>query len=498
MIIMDSKDNQELFLNNYFYFMGAKLEFQLDEHTAIWEYISEFSRAHGHIPEVITVSSHFNKTKKFEIVDQIELLKSVSPMVRGDFEVLVKEKVRERRIRKVIELLSTSGEICSQGLKVKTEGREEKILIGPEDAVRYVIDQAHDIITPVGSIKLYGEATSDTETFTESYDRMEKDPRLGIGQLTGIMQLDEAMGGARKTELWAHAAWTGHLKSTFSLNWLYTQAVYYGSDSTYFSLEMSYEQCLRNFYIMHSFHEKFTDIRMHLGLQTDANTPVGLEYSKLKYAKFSPEEKEFFFEYVLPDLKNPENNYGKVNIEIFDPDKMDFTVLDVQSRSELIYSKKPFTTLFIDHASLMSPRKRYQNRTDQLNEVVRDLKRLSMNFYRGSGMAVVILFQMSRMGYLSALKNGGLYNLTNLSYCNELEKSADVVTSSWCEGEMKKEGKVLFQNLKMRDGAGFDPCYVRIEWPCKRMLTCLDLPVIKKEDSKEKHREARVPDNLID
>ena len=53
------------------------------------------------------------------------------------------------------------------------------------------------------------------------------DPLAGIGQFCGIEQIDSAIRGAKKQELWLHAAFTGGLKSTFAMNWAYNQAVYY-------------------------------------------------------------------------------------------------------------------------------------------------------------------------------------------------------------------------------------------------------------------------------
>lgn len=43
--------------------------------------------------------------------------------------------------------------------------------------------------------------------------------------------------------------------------------------------------------------------------------------------------------------------------------------------------------------------------------------------------------------------------------------------------DLKKENRVLFQCLKSRDQEGFEPFLARVEWPCRRLLTCFDLPV---------------------
>lgn len=214
--------------------------------------------------------------------------------------------------------------------------------------------------------------------------------------------------------------------STYALHWAYIQAVYFGFSSCYFSLEMPYTQCRNLIYAMHSAHEDFAEVRAKLGITT-----LGIDYEKIRDGRLPPNEEQFFREYVVPDLNRngtvPHKgqysldpaDYGDIHIHVPDPDKSDFTINDLRSYAELLYSKTPFSSLFVDHAGLMAARQRYSSTTDKLNEVIRDLKRLAMSFNRGMGMAVVALFQISREGYRAAEKNGGRYNLTHLSYANE-------------------------------------------------------------------------------
>jgi hypothetical protein len=114
-----------------------------------------------------------------------------------------------------------------------------------------------------------------------------------------------------------------------------------------------------------------------------------------------------------------------------------------------------------------------------LNEVLRDLKRLSMSFNRGMGIGVVALFQISREGFKAAEKNGGRYNLTHLSYANEAERSSDVVTAGWVDDELRESNMVKFQclksRLKSRDHKPFADFYSGVLWPCRRIFTMDDV-----------------------
>ena len=418
-------DDQELAFRNYLTLGDASLGFDVPEDNTIWEVIQNFARTHNHVPDVRTLRAHFEQLHQPEPVDRIEILLTLKPLYKGDFIHRVEERAEERRTRLVQELLREAGQIVQTGMEIK-EGKQKKLIRGPIDAIRFLITKSHDIVMPATGQRLSGEITLDGEDFKREYDRIENDPLAGVGQHTGIEQIDTTLSGAKKFELWTHAAWTGGLKSSFAMNWAYNQAVWLKHDSLIFSLEMPYIQCRRILYAIHSMHPKFRDARIQLGIQKDPGPSASLDYGRIRDGQLTPEEKTFLLDYVIPDFNS--GLYGKIHIEVSDPDKSDFNVADLRSRAEVIYSKSPFSLLIVDHAGLLAPREWVPSTTERLNEVLRDLKRLAMNFNRGAGMAVVNLFQISREGFKSAEKlveksdnsyNQGPYNLTHLSYSNE-------------------------------------------------------------------------------
>lgn len=485
-------DDPELAFRNYLALSDSGLGFDVPEDTVLWEFVRDFSRTHNHVPDVRTVRSHFETLKNPEVSDRLEVLAPLKPIFKGDFIKRLEERAEERRSRMVGDILREAAQILQTGVEIK-EGKKSRHLRGPVDAVHYLVNKSHDIVMPTTGARLSGEITGDGEDFKREYEKVESDPLAGIGQFTGIQQMDEALGGAKKYELWTHAAFTGGLKSTLALNWLYNQAVYYKYDGMIFSLEMPYNQCRRILYAMHSLHGKFRDDRIRLGIQKSPGPNTGLDYGKIRDGKLAENEKAFLMDYVIPDFNS--GQYGKIHIEVSDPDKSDFNVADLRSKAELVYSKTPFHLLFVDHAGLLSPRQWVPSTTERLNEVLRDLKRLAMNFNRGAGMAVVNLFQISREGFKAAEKaaeksNGtytsGPYNLTHLSYANEAERSSDIVTASFVDNELRTQNKVLFQCLKSRDQAPFQNHFARVEWGCRRILTSQEVPMVqgKKDDAK--------------
>lgn len=475
---MDASDHRDLFLQNHYALTESRLSFDTTEDLVIWEWCQEFVRSHGHVPSSGTVRSHFESAKNTEVLERLDRLAPLKPLVRGDFRSYLEDKANERRARRTLELAKEMAAIVSTGIDLRSDKGKPIRLQGPLDAIRHVMDQSHEIVSPTLGGALSGNLLADGQTFLNRYDQVKNDPRAGLGQFTGIAQIDEHLKGAKKKELWIHAAFTGHLKTFFATHWAYVQAVYFGGSTLYFSLEVPYHQVMNFIYTMHSAHEDFGAIRQKLGIQG-----LGLEYHKIRDGKLSKEEEAFLKDYVVPDFNRtptvPHNGphsldptaYGNIQVEVQDPDKLDYTVVDLRTRAELLNVKTPFDMIMVDHAGLLSSRKRHASTTESLNEVLRDLKKLSGAFNRGSGIAVVGLFQISRDGYKTALKSGGRYNLTALSYANECERSADVVTASYVDEDLKGMNRTLFQCLKARDHEPFPMIPVRVEYANRRLLT---------------------------
>lgn len=462
-------DDTELLLRNAQALRDSGLEFDIAEDNVIWKYIQDFIGQHHHVPDSSSIRGHFERVGQIPVLDRLDVVCVERPKLQGNFVQLLESRIEDRRIRLVGEMLSEAARIVETGLTVK-EGREERILRGPAQALRYLLDRSHEVITPVSGERLSGDVTVDGESFRAEYQRMEEDPLAGLGQFTGIQQMDQALKGAKRGELWTHAAFTGGMKSTLALNWHYNQAVHYRHSNVLFSLEMPYRQVRRILYALHSSHEKFASIRRDLGIG-----PC-VYYEQIRDGNLSPEAKKFLFDYVVPDFNDPDNQYGHIHIEVADPDKSDFTVNDLRTRLELLYQKDPAIKMVtVDHAGLMQARTRATDTTTRLNEVIRDLKRLSMSFNKGMGIAVIALFQISREGYKAAEKGGGRYNLTHLSYANECERSSDIVTAAWVDTELREGNLVKFQCLKSRDNAPFNEFYSGVLWPCRRIYTTTDI-----------------------
>ena len=465
---VDASDDKELFLRNSQALSESGLSFDVSEDQIIWGWVQEFVSEYRHIPDAGTIKSHFEVTNQFHVVDRVELLSVERARTQGNFLKLMDARMADRRMRLTTEILKQAGNIATSGVTIK-EGRKEVHLRGPIHALRYVMDQAHDVVAPSKGMKLSGNVSTDGDAFTSRYERVKNDPLAGLGQFSGIQQMDVALKGAKRKELWTHAAFTGGLKSTLAINWHYNQAVFYRHSSILFSLEMPYEQVCNILYALHTAHPKFEETRKTLGIKKS------LAYDKIRDGELS-DAGEKFLGIVVDDMNNPENKYGGLYIEVADPDKSDFHMGDLRSKAELLFSKDPSIRLItIDHAGLLQSRHRHNSTTERLNEVIRDGKRMAMSFNRGMGIAVIALFQISREGFKAAEKNGGKYNLTHLSYANEAERSSDIVTASYVDEELRESNLVLMQCLKARDHKPFTSFYAGVLWKCRRIYTTHDV-----------------------
>lgn len=456
--------------------------FELAEDAELWRVVDEFARDHEHAPQLTTVTDIMRAGGELGLAaaDRLESLLSTPPTWGGDFAHLL-DLVRELQKRNALTVaIKAAVAIATTGLDVG-EGRDKKTLRGFEQAAAYVVEHLGDIASPPLRKGLSGDAMADVDDGDREYQKRKDDPSAAFGQWTGLKQMDESIGGARPSELWIHAAYSGHLKTTFALNWAYNRAIWFHDSVLYFSLEMPYHQVRRWIYAMHSFHPKFAAIRVALGIQTEGGNDVGLDYKSIRDGKLTHAEEVYYRQHVLPDLKDPENGYGRIIIEVADPDKPDVTVDGLRGRAETIYPKIPFSTLYVDHATLVGARSRYTSTTERLTDTLRDLKRFAMRFRRGQGIPVVALYQINREGLKEAHKRkekGQLptYDLYNLANASEAERSADVVTASYLDSDYAARNRALFTCLKSRDNQPFAPFLSQIDWPCRRIGTCLESP----------------------
>ena len=243
--------------------------------------------------------------------------------------------------------------------------------------------------------------------------------------------------------------------TTFALNWCYHLVTRYRSNVLYYSLEMPYEQLRLQVYVIHSSHAKW---------RTMGYKP--LDYRKVRDGELSAEE-EAFYQKVIDDFcHNPEY----CQFEIRTPDR-DMTIDDIRIDAELTHKQMEIGLVVIDHGQLMEARKGKKSKdyVIELNSIIRDCKKFCLHFNHGEKIPTLLLFQINRQGKEEATKNQGRYKMSALAYANEVEKSADVITTTFLDDEHRRNGTTLFCNMKNRDNPLIEPFLAKVEFACRRI-----------------------------
>jgi intein/homing endonuclease len=243
--------------------------------------------------------------------------------------------------------------------------------------------------------------------------------------------------------------------TTFALNWCYNLVTRYKSNILYYSLEMPYEQLRLQVYVLHSSHAKWRV----MGYKP-------LDYRKVRDGELSLAE-EAFYQLVINDFCN---NPEYCQFEIRAPDR-DMTIEDIKLDAELTHKQMELGLVVIDHGQLMEARKSKKSKdyVVELNSIVRDTKKFCLHFNHGEKIPTLLLFQINRQGKEEAVKNQGRYKMSALSYSNEVEKSADVITTTFLDDDHRRNGTALFCNLKNRDNPIIEPFMAKIEFFCRRI-----------------------------
>jgi len=247
--------------------------------------------------------------------------------------------------------------------------------------------------------------------------------------------------------------------TTLSLNYAYNNVMVYGKNIFYAILEMPYSQLRRQLYVIHSSHGKFiTEWNKEDGY-------VGLDYRKVRDGELSPRDKARL-RIVAKDFK--ESARGK--LYVWRPKKdEEGTIAGIRRKAEMFDNKYGCDGLVIDHLGLVTPKRHSSDNVATQNAVVRDARLMALNFARGKGVPLLGLWQMNRQGKMRAEKADGRYDIAAISYANEIEKSADVITYTYLDENLRKDGKFYLGNLKNRDNPMFDRMIGKILWTSKRM-----------------------------
>lgn len=433
------------------------LEFPTEEDKKIYQYLSEFYGQMSAPPDFSLVKEYFENQDDIETVSRLDEIKGAQCYIRTNYLSILRSELDLQQVKGVILLCRDASAIAEHGRNLDKPVDGKKILRGVHDAVNYLYGQLHQFTKIENGEKLEGVVTEDADEILEEYEIIESTNQYANRNLFGLEPVDSVCRGHKIGEFWVHCGFAGHLKSTVAMNYAYNNIMVYGKNIFYAILEMPYSQLRRNFYVIHSSHGKFVTEWHH------EDGYVGLDYRKVRDGELSKRDKERF-KIVARDF----DESSKGRLYIWRPAE-DVTVNDIRRKAEMFHNQWGCDGIIIDHLGLVQPSRGSRDYVVAINSVVREARMMALNFARGRAVPVLSLFQINRQGLLRADKNEGRYDFAAISYANEIEKSADVITTTYLNDQLRKEGKFYMGNLKNRDNPHFDQMVGKILWASKRM-----------------------------
>jgi replicative DNA helicase len=455
----DNRISEENLNVNYQRLSRSGFEWNNPDERKLFQFIKEYVQANHETPNAPIIRDFFERLNELTVTEKLLDVKAVEVYTRSHYETLLKDLLEEQNQNKVRKLLGVVEEISTKGLVVGT-GKDKKTIRGVKEGLQYFNEKIYEMIPPETNARTEGDVLDDTGEAWEEYQIAKVNKGKVYGRFTGIEQIDVACHGIKKGEMWVHAAAPGGLKTTFAMNWAYNQVTRYNANVLYVSLEMKYDHLRRLACVMHTSNGAFL-----------AQGYRPLDYRKVRDGELSLEE-EAFYQMALKDLEtNPKYNRFKV----WAPDR-DVTVQDIRVQAELIHRSMEIGMIIIDHGGLVAAAKSHKDYTIELNSVLRDTKKMALHFNGGEGIPVCVLFQVNRQGKesvdkLSGTDAEGKYSMSHLAYANEAERSADYITTSYINDDLKRQGAAVLCNPKNRDNDPFALTKVRVDFTCRRMMT---------------------------
>ncbi len=457
---------QEEALTNWGKLLESDLEFNNKEDNSIYEYLREFYASMGNPPDFSLVKDFFEKRDDVAAVSRLDEIKSAPFYIRTNFLSLVRSEKDSQNVRNLVLILRDAAVIAEHGKNLDKAKSGKNRLHGVQDAIGFMFENMGDLTRMESGEKLEGIVSEDAEEVIEEYDQVSKTNKYAGRNLVGLEPVDSVCEGHRSGEYWIHCAFAGELKSTFAINYAYNNAYVYGKNIFYAILEMSYKQLRKQIYALHSSHGKFVTEWFYEDKKRgipEQECYRGLDYRKIRDGKLD--------EIGLQRLKLVAQDFkanSKGRIYIWRPEEQ-ATMEQIKRKAEMFHNKFSCDGVIIDYLGLVKPKYRSNDHIVSINNVVSEGRLLALNFSRGKTIPVLGLFQLNRQGKLRAEKNDGRYDFAAISYANQIEKDADVISYTYLNDELRTQGKFYMGCLKNRDNPIFERMIGKIIWQTRRM-----------------------------
>lgn len=341
-------------------------------------------------------------------------------------------------------------------LKILTEGevlKDGEVLIGQEPAREFLLDKLSDIDTSMsGQDAPHGEMREEGALILQEYDSTKKARETGTlsGIQFGIPELDEKVGGLQRGDLALSAAYTNDGKTTLCVQMAWSAAVEQGKNVLFLSTETVNTTVRRRMISRHSMHPKFQSFGL----------PDGLNSKDLKAGTLNPHEEEFFQE-VVKDFTDPNNNYG--NLYIHQVPR--FATMDnVEAIMNSVQKKFDIDLVVCDYLALLRPTGSRNTDRESLSGIIKNAKQIATSFNKGRGVAFISPWQVSRAAWEDATTIGR-YTSKALAETAEATNTPDIIVSIIAPVDnTERRANLTAQVLKHRDGETADGIQLTVDY----------------------------------
>ncbi len=260
-----------------------------------------------------------------------------------------------------------------------------------EESIDTVVDDAEKAIFNVSERRIKRDLVPIGTVVREYYDRiddlaMRSDDIFGVP--TGLIDIDNLLGGLQKSDLIIVAGRPGMGKTGFLLGTMRNAALVHKKHVAMFSMEMSNEQLLQRLIAM--------DTR--------------IDSQRLRSGRLNNNEWDVFIQALEP--------YDSARI--FLDDTPAITPLSLRTKCRRLYLEYGLDLIIVDYLQLMSGDSRTDNRVQEVSNISRNLKVLA----RELNVPVLAAAQLSRAVEHRPDKRP---QLSDLRESGSLEQDADIV-----------------------------------------------------------------------
>jgi len=366
--------NQEVYLD-VSQFLRAE-DFFIVRNQWVWEAFHHLSETRNPIDLVTVTETLSNRGQLDEVGGQSYLISLINRAPNSFHAESYGRIIEQNAIRR--RMLDAANEVA-------------RLAYHQDQTIDTVVDEAEKAIFNVSERRIKRDLVPIREVVRDYYDRIDELAQRseGIyGVPTGLIDIDQLLGGLQKSDLLIVAGRPGMGKTGFLLGTMRNAALVHKKHVAMFSMEMSNEQLLQRMIAM--------DTR--------------IDTQRLRSGRLNDNEWDIFFQSL--------ESYDQAMI--FLDDTPAITPLSLRTKCRRLHLEYGLDLVIVDYLQLMSGDSRTDNRVQEVSNISRNMKVLA----RELNVPVLTAAQLSRAVEHRPDKKP---QLSDLRESGSLEQDADIV-----------------------------------------------------------------------